>query len=76
MVGFFPFFDKWQEDFATHVLIFFFLHLGPSSFTLLQFGLLLSIYGLSNSFRTNYYCMKFDNLYYCSPKFKMNKINK
>ena len=59
-----------------HPCIFFYI-LGHSSFRLLQFGQVLSNRELSNPFRTNYYRMKFDNLFYCSLKFKMNKeINK
>ena len=51
----------------------FFSHFFLSSFKLLQFGQVLSNCALSNSFHTNYYRMKFDNLFYCSLKFKMNK---
>ena len=43
----------------------------------MQFDQILSNCVQFNIFRTNYYCMKFDNLFYCSLKFKMNKeINK
>ena len=58
-----------------HPCIFYIL--GPSCFRLFQFGQVLSNRELHNHFRTNYYRMKFDNLFYCSLKFKMNKeINK
>ena len=57
--------------------MYFFYILGSSSFRLLQFGQVLSNRELSNHFHTNYYRMKFDNLFYCLLKFKMNKeINK
>ena len=59
-----------------HPCIFFYI-LGSSSFRLLQFGQVLSNRELSNHFRTNYYRMKFDNLFYFLLKFKMNReINK
>ena len=76
-VEIFPSSDKWQGAFATRVIYVFFYILGPSSFRSLQFDQILSNHELSNLFRTNYYRMKFDNLFYCSLKFKMNKeINK
>ena len=54
-------------------MYFFFYILDHFSFRLLQFGQILSNCVPSNLFCTNYYRMKFDNLFYCSLKFKMNK---
>ena len=53
--------------------MYFFLYFRSFSFRLLQFSQVFSNSELSNNFCTNYYRMKFDNLFYCLLKFKMNK---